>query len=204
MPPFSSRVYLLRHGELIEQGVLAGHTDFLLSELGRAQLHQACNELTNIELVQSSTLKRCSEFARSFSHAQQIPLFLTDQLREFNFGDWDGCKYDDLWQQTDSPGLGDFWQSPWQVTPPHGESMRDFYQRIATWWQTLLIDIESNHTQAQLVLTHAGVIKQLLGIICQLPKESNQQNIFSIGYGKLICIDIYIDDSDKAWPRIVF
>ena len=82
--------------------------------------------------------------------------------------------------------------------------MADFYQRVAIWWQTLLVDIAKTQTQAQLVITHAGVIKQLLAIICQLPKQSQQQNIFSIGYGKLICIDIFIDDTATAWPKIVF
>ena len=204
MTPFSSRVYLLRHGELAEQGVLAGHTDFALSNIGVEQLNIACAELVNIERIISSTLKRCSVFATELANCQQIPLILTDQIREYNFGDWDGCKYEFLWQQTHSPSIGDFWQNPWHVTPPGGECMAGFYDRVTNWWQTLLVDIAKTEIQTQLVITHAGVIKQLLAIICQLPKQSQQQNIFSIGYGKLICIDIFIDDTGIAWPKIVF
>lgn len=203
MTPFSSRVYLLRHGELAEQGVLAGHTDFELSENGIEQLNDACAKLTDIERIISSTLKRCCVFATEFAIRQQIPLELSDQIREFNFGDWDGCKYESLWQHTHSPSIGDFWQQPWQVTPPNGEHMADFYERVATWWQTLQADTVSNHTKTQLVITHAGVIKQLLSIICQLPKGS-QHDIFSIGYGKLICIDIFIDENGEVWPKITF
>ena len=203
MTPFSSRVYLLRHGELVEQNVLAGHTDFVLSSLGVEQLNDACAQLADIERIISSTLKRCSVFATEFANRQQIPVELTEQIREFNFGDWDGCKYESLWQHTHSPSIGDFWQQPWQVTPPNGEHMADFYERVATWWQALLIDIAKTEIQAQLVITHAGVIKQLLSIICQLPKDS-PHGIFSIGYGKLICIDIFIDENGDAWPQIIF
>ncbi|WP_404340915.1 histidine phosphatase family protein [Pseudoalteromonas mariniglutinosa] len=204
MTPFSSCVYLLRHGELAEQGVLAGHTDFALSKIGIEQLNRTSAELTGIERIISSTLKRCSVFATEFANRQQIPLILTDQIREFNFGEWDGRKYELLWQQTHSPSIGDFWQDPWHVTPPSGESMADFHERVATWWQTLLVDIAKTKTQAQLVITHAGVIKQLLAIICQLPKQSQQQDIFSIGYGKLVRIDIFIDENAVSWPKIVF
>ncbi|KPH64518.1 hypothetical protein AMS58_12170 [Pseudoalteromonas porphyrae] len=204
MTPFTSRIYLLRHGEIVEQDVLAGGTDLLLSDVGFSQLSQACKYLTDVELVQSSTLKRCSEFATQFSHNHQIPLLLTDDIREFNFGDWDGRKYDELWELTHSPSIGDFWQSPWLVTPPCGENMADFYQRVFLWWQRLLMNIVNNHTHKQLVITHAGVIKQLLGIICELPKESNQQNMFAVGYGKFVCVEIYIDNMGKAWPKIVF
>ncbi|BDF95216.1 MULTISPECIES: histidine phosphatase family protein [Pseudoalteromonas] len=204
MTPFSSRVYLLRHGELVEQGVLAGHTDFALSKNGVEQLNSAVAGITGIERIISSTLIRCSVFATELANRQQIPLVLTDQIREYNFGEWDGCKYEFLWQQTHSPSIGDFWQEPWHVTPPGGERMAEFYERIATWWHTLLIDIAKTNTQAQLVITHAGVIKQLLAIICQLPKQSQQQNIFSIGYGKHVCIEVFIDESGHAWPRIIF
>jgi len=42
MTAFSSRVYLLRHGELTTKDVLAGHTDFILSKKGFEQLNIAC------------------------------------------------------------------------------------------------------------------------------------------------------------------
>ena len=74
MTAFSSRVYLLRHGELTTKDVLAGHTDFILSKKGFEQLNIACGRLANIDLVTSSSLKRCSEFARQFCDFNKIPL----------------------------------------------------------------------------------------------------------------------------------
>ena len=204
MTAFSSRVYLLRHGELTTKDVLAGHTDFILSETGVGQLNIACGRLANIDLVTSSSLKRCSEFARQFCDFNKIPLNITDDIKEFNFGDWDGQSYDELWQHTKTPTIGDFWQSPWLVTPPNGESMAHFYQRITTWWQQLLVNTICQGTRSQLVITHAGVIKQLLAIICQVPKQLNYQNIFTVGYGKVICIDIFFDENGQAWPKIIF
>ena len=189
MTAFSSRVYLLRHGELTTKDVLAGHTDFILSKKGFEQLNIACGRLANIDLVTSSSLKRCSEFARQFCDFNKIPLNITDDIKEFNFGDWDGQSYDELWQHTNTPTIGDFWQSPWIVT---------------TWWQQLFANTICQGTRSQLVITHAGVIKQLLAIICQVPKQLNYQNIFTVGYGKVICIDIFFDENGQAWPKIIF
>ncbi len=90
------------------------------------------------------------------------------------------------------------------MTPPNGESMAHFYQRITTWWQQLLVNTICQGTRSQLVITHAGVIKQLLAIICQVPKQLNYQNIFTVGYGKVICIDIFFDENGQAWPKIIF
>ncbi|WP_350608358.1 histidine phosphatase family protein [Pseudoalteromonas sp. MER144-MNA-CIBAN-0113] len=204
MTPFYSQVYLLRHGELEEQNVLAGHTDFLLSEEGIQQLKIACEGLANVDQVCSSPLKRCSQFADSFSDANHLPLYLMEGIKEFNFGDWDGRKYDELWQLASAPTIGDFWQNPWFVSPPNGEDMADFYSRVHHWWQQTLIDITEKKIQSQLVVTHAGVIKQLLAIICQMPKQINYQNIFTVDYGKLVCIDIFVDEQGITWPKITF
>lgn len=81
MTAFSSRVYLLRHGELTTKDVLAGHTDFILSKKGFEQLNIACGRLANIDLVTSSSLKRCSEFARQFCDFNKIPLNITDDIK---------------------------------------------------------------------------------------------------------------------------
>ncbi len=205
MRAFSTKVYLLRHGELEQQNVLAGRTDFLLSDRGYLQLQNKVKFLTHINTVISSPLNRCKIFADEYASLQKIPLVIDEAIAEYNFGDWDGLTFDMLWRQSDSPTIGDFWQDPWQITPPDGESMHQFYSRVFTWWQQLIKTISKQKLGSCLVVTHGGVIKQLLAIICQFPQQSTTaHNVFSIPYAGLICIEIYIDEQGGAWPKIVF
>jgi len=205
MNAFTCRFYFLRHGELEQKNVLAGRSDFELSKKGVQQLHDAVAKLCDITTITSSPLKRCKLFAQQLANTRQLPLIIDSAIAEYDFGDWDGQSYEVLWQQGSSPTIGDFWQNPWQVTPPNGESMNNFYSRVETWWQQLLATINTEKTETHLIITHAGVIKQLLAIICQLPRESLiSQNVFSIPYAGLICVDVYIDEQGIAWPKIVF
>jgi len=205
MNAFTCRFYFLRHGELELQNVLAGRTDYLLSHKGFQQLHDAVAGLCDITTVTSSPLKRCKLFAQQLANTRQLPLNVDSAIAEYDFGDWDGQSYKTLWQQSSSPTIGDFWQNPWQVTPPNGESMSKFYSRVETWWQQFLAMISTQYTGPHLVITHAGVIKQLLAIVCQLPRESLiSQNVFSISYAGCVCVDVYIDEQGEAWPKIVF
>lgn len=196
-------IYLLRHGELIEKGILAGHSDIPLSEFGLQQLITKTNSLPAIDHIYCSPLKRCALFAEQFSKQHQIPLTQTSALKEMDFGEWDGVSFEHLWQSSGigHVTIGDFWQDPWLNTPPNGESMQDFALRIDQWWQAWLADKPKGNS---LVVTHAGVIKHLLARVMNLDITSNQQqNVFEITYASLIKINVFHDEQ-QAWPSVVF
>jgi len=205
MDAFTSRVYFLRHGEIARPGILSGQIDVGLSEQGLEQMRQASAELIHLNAIYSSPLKRCSVHADYLANQHSLHVHYYNALKEFNFGDWDGQDYQQLWQQTSKPHIGDFWQHPWQVKVPNGESMADFYARVEAWWHTFLQSLcESKHEQS-LVISHAGVIKQILAIVCQMPKQSaTHLNVFHLPYAGLITLDVYIDEQGQAWPKIVF
>ena len=205
MDAFTSRVYFLRHGEIATPGILSGQIDVDLSKHGLEQMRQASAELLNLNAIYSSPLKRCSVYADFLANQHTLNVQYFNALKEFNFGDWDGQDYQQLWLQTSKPHIGDFWQHPWQVKVPNGESMADFYARVEAWWQTFLNSLsETKHTQS-LVISHAGVIKQILAIVCQMPKQSaTHLNVFHLPYAGLVTLDVYIDEQGKTWPKIVF
>ena len=185
-------IYLLRHGEITDTDSLAGHTDFALSEVGRAELLQAALNY-QFDVCISSPLQRCASIAQEVSEQRKIKLEITDAIKEMHFGRWDGLSYQTLWSQQ-KPNIGDFWQSPFRVTPPQGESFSVFFNRVTQWWQQLLIDTKVEKT---LVITHAGVIKCILahtlaeaGNVEQIEKLATQ---ISIGYAKAIELSIYRD-----------
>ncbi len=207
-------IYLLRHGELVKSGILCGRTDIELSERGKQQLIDATSKLPIISHCFSSPLIRCQVFAQQFCQQQQIPLQVIEQLAEMNFGDWDGEDYQTLWQQNAKlagaiHSLGDFWQNPWQCSPPNGETMTDFAVRVDAIWQLLLkqgvsVSQDSEKPQNFLVISHGGVIRYILAKILNLPLPgTSHMTQIDVPYGALIHIKIFVDNNGKAWPKLM-
>ena len=197
-------LYLLRHGQLEKQQVLAGSTDFSLSDFGLEQLLEAKNKLPKIQHVYSSPLKRCLMFADSFAKEHSLALTPSNLVKEMDFGDWDGLAFKSLWQDTShhSVTIGDFWQDPWNNTPPHGETMELFTARVDQWWLQWLTQKPLGNS---LLVSHAGVIKHILARVVNLDiKQNHQLTVFDIPYAALIRVDVFFDENNQAFPKIVF
>jgi alpha-ribazole phosphatase len=197
-------LYLLRHGEIATPGILAGKTDVALSEKGQQQLWQATEQLPDIAHCISSPLQRCQKFAIEFSDKNNIPLQLSQNLQEMNFGDWDGKQYQHLWELTgkdEQTSIGDFWQNPWAFTPPNGEPMDDFVRRVDQWWQQWLSNSAEGNT---LVVAHGGVIKHLLARVLNMPMPgTTHMSHIDVPYAGLVKITVYTDEQGKNWPKII-
>lgn len=198
-------LYLLRHGEIATPGILAGRTDVALSEKGQQQLWQTTKQLPDIAHCLSSPLQRCQKFAAEFSNKNNIALQIIENLQEMNFGDWDGKQYQYLWDISKNeaqPSIGDFWQNPWQNTPPNGEAMDDFVRRVDLWWQYWLADSPLGNT---LVVAHGGVIKHLIARVLNMPIPGTaHMSHIDVSYAGLVKITVYTDEQGKSWPKIVW
>ena len=191
-------IYLMRHGSLEQKGLLAGHTDLVLSELGWQQM-AASTESLNISKCYSSPLQRCRQFAEQFCKQQELSLNIEPDLKEMNFGDWDGKTYDHLWQLPE-PNIGHFWQDPKKVTPPNGERFSEFNHRVRKWWLELIDHPESDSI---LVISHAGVIKQILALIINEDGEQSLHGKFNLKYGSVVHVQLSFDEFHKPWPVIM-
>ncbi|MCU4535645.1 histidine phosphatase family protein [Acinetobacter bereziniae] len=159
------RVDLLRHGETTLSHTLRGSTDDDLTELGWQQMQQSIfldqnSVQTQWDYVFSSPLKRCAQFAQSFSQQVRIPLMQDQRLQEIHFGDWEGISVQQIY--TDSPELlANFWQYPTRFTPPNAEKYLDFQSRINQALYSIQQHMLASNSQTALVVTHGGVIKLL-------------------------------------------
>ena len=220
-------IYLLRHGALVQSGILCGRTDIALSEKGEQQLVEATKSLPEISQCYSSPLIRCRKFAEKYAQQHGLSVQVLAELQEMNFGDWDGKSYQKLWQPELQPErqampqseqrrtqqtteklttLGDFWQNPWQCQPPNGETMIDFTQRVDHFWQNLLAELIAANQQQKniLVVSHGGVIRYILAKVLGLPLPGvNHMANLDVPYGGLIHLQVSIDDSGKAWPKLM-
>ena len=202
--PCECTLYLVRHGEIETTGILAGKTDIALSAVGREQLAKAINPLPNISRCVSSPLIRCHELAAQYCQQRNIELEVESNLQEMNFGDWDGKTYQALWDMDKNSGLssiGDFWQNPWQNSPPNGETMVNFVSRVDHWWHNYLAHDDLLDT---LVFTHGGVIKHLLARVLNLPIPGTvHMTSFDVPYASVIKISLYRDENRKVWSKLM-
>ena len=85
---------LVRHGETDwnAEGRLQGHTDRPLSDYGRRQAQRLAEELDGdeLEVIYSSDLARARETAAIVSKRLGLPVELDPDLREKDWGTWEG------------------------------------------------------------------------------------------------------------------
>ncbi len=105
----------------------------------------------------SSDLKRCVTTAkRLFPNARSI---LLKELREMDFGGWEGKTYEDL---KDDVHYRQWLINPFQYSPPNGESFPAFLNRVEAGWKKIVYQISTSNIQRCAVITHAGVIRSIL------------------------------------------
>ena len=94
-------------------------------------------------------------------------LDLEPDLRELNFGDWEGRTAADL-MIDQSEALGRFWSDPYGFTPPGAEPVADFEKRVLAAIERLTDRCAGERV---LLVTHAGVMRLLLAEARGLPRE---------------------------------
>ncbi len=150
MVGLTKEIWLLRHGatEWSEAGRYCGHSDPPLSARGRRQVLPRRAELARISFhhMWSSDLLRCLETARIVAGEPTAD----PRLREFDFGEIDGLRFDDLDEATQN-GLIAFDG----FVAPGGEDVGGFRDRIDEFVRELP---DGRH----LIVTHGGVIRLLL------------------------------------------
>lgn len=161
------RLDLLRHGQTELGGGLRGSLDDALTEQGWAQMQAAVAEAGPWDVVVSSPLQRCARFAEPLAQRLNVPFVLEADLRELHFGDWEGRSAAQL-METDADALGAFWADPYTFTPPQGEPVEAFAERVLA----ALGRLRARHAgHSVLLVTHGGVIRLLLARARGLPRE---------------------------------
>ena len=123
----------------------------------------------------TSDLKRAETTATILVEALQLPLEKESSLRETNNGDLAGMLTSDADQKF--PHLY-FRSLAMDEHYPNGESPREFYQRIKTWFQRFLQENDDSD-ETQIVVTHGGVINIIYHLVNQI-EWTNKSNLFHV------------------------
>jgi alpha-ribazole phosphatase len=182
-----ARLLLIRHAQPAEEarGICYGRFDIGLSARGqrRAQLIARTLERIPLAAVYSSPSTRALETATPLASAHKLTPIVEDALREIDFGELEGRRYDDI--QAAHPDLYRSWmQTPTQVQFPGGES----YARLQARAVEAMEAIRTRHRGSPAaIVSHGGALRAMLADCLRMPAET----IFRLdqSYGGVSVID---------------
>jgi len=155
---------LLRHGETTLSHTLRGHLDDALTEHGWLQMQstilQYLDAQVHWDVIISSPLQRCQNFAAVFAKQLELPLIFNAEIKEMYFGDWEGRSTQIIYEN-EPELLANFWQFPTQYHAPNGESLNQFQQRVLHGFNEIYVQMQQHNWNKALIVTHGGVIKLL-------------------------------------------
>lgn len=179
-----STIDLMRHGETTAGQCFLGSTDAQLSELGLQQMENA-GLVKDYDVVICSPLLRCYEFASQFAEKNQMPLLVENQLREIHFGQWEAKTSEQIWK-TDEKKLSAFWRDPVKNTPPGGESLLAFKERVLRGYYSIVDEWQGKKI---LLVCHGGVVKMILCDV--LGVEMKEMNKLAIDYASVSRVSMW-------------
>jgi alpha-ribazole phosphatase len=178
---------LLRHGETELGGGLRGSLDDALTAKGWEQMRTAVLEKGPWDRMVSSPLQRCARFAEELGARLNLPVSVEKDLQELHFGAWEGQNAAAL-METDAEALGLFWADPYSFTPPDGERVTDFSDRVLG----AIARLHQTYAgERVLLISHGGVMRLLLARARGLPRE--QLLNVEVGHGGLFSLRVEAD-----------
>jgi alpha-ribazole phosphatase len=165
-----SRLVLVRHAEPEEsaRGLCYGTLDVGLSDEGRDHAARLASGLAGIayDAVYASPRRRTLETAAPLAQARGLTTRVEDDLREIDFGAFEGRRYDEI--ATTHPEVYRQWMdAPTTVTFPGGESYEDLRARALR----ALARIGQAH-ECAVVVTHGGVVRAGLAEWLSMPSDA--------------------------------
>ena len=163
-------LFLIRHPRpLIESGVCYGQLDVEAEDPARLADQLAARLPARIPII-CSPLRRARVLAEALGKRLDAPVHDDPRLREIDFGNWEGQR----WEAIDR-ALLDAWAADiLYFTPPGGEAVATLQARAIDFASSLA-------TPDAIIVTHAGVLRALLGYWRQLPVEEWTQLPFAFG-----------------------
>lgn len=158
-PSQTTRFDILRHGEPDGEDCFRGSgVDHPLTTLGWEQMQTAIAQDTQWDLIVSSSLSRCLDFAKKLSSDLSLDLIIDDDLKEIGFGIWEGRSKEDV-QSSDGEAYKQFCLDPVNKRPVGAEPLEKFFNRV---WHKLEQLATEHKGKRILVVSHAGVIRVVI------------------------------------------
>jgi len=188
-PKKPTRLFLVRHGEVViqGQGKFLGFTDLDLSPRGKEQVAGVAEYLKDVSLDQAyaSDLKRAMDSVGIICQGRTIKPIPCPAFREMDMGEWDGKSWEEI-KKTKPEINPRFFNNLNKFHFPGGENWPHFRSRVLRGLKTLL---KEGPGKDILLVAHAGVNRIILAHSLGLPFK----NMFFMdqGYAGLNIIECY-------------
>ena len=162
------QIDLLRHGEPEGGSRYRGNRiDDPLTEKGWQQMWSGVGEKQTWDVIITSPLLRCFDFANKLAEQRNIPVVVDEQFKEIGFGVWEGKIKSELKIKREKE-FNAFYADPVFNTPEGAEPVGDFFIRVASAFN----NVRTQHTGKNiLIIAHAGVIRAIVTHVINAPVE---------------------------------
>jgi alpha-ribazole phosphatase len=166
------KLFLIRHGQTDGnvRGQYVGSLDIDMTEEGVAQAKSAKQYLSRVNFsnIYSSPLKRALNTARILAECTGHEVRIMNDLRELDFGKWEGLKFDEINAIYKEDYQG-WLEDPYNHPPTGGESFNDLIARADKEIKKIVQENPDGSSVA--VVSHGGVILSLIVNWLNIPSQ---------------------------------
>jgi broad specificity phosphatase PhoE len=163
----------IRHAETDMAGTFCGHSNPPVNARGQRQIQALLKTMEGrpFNAIYSSDLERARTTADALAQASRCPCVIASELREINFGQWEGLTWREIEER--DPAYAREWSEAYPNLPaPGGESIAVFQSRVIAEVEHLL-DIPSRGRVA--VVAHAGVMRVVMRTLCGVEEQESRE-----------------------------
>jgi broad specificity phosphatase PhoE len=172
---------LVRHGETVHNaaGIAQGWQDSALSERGAQQVLRLAERIARLQptTLFSSPLSRALATAQAIANATKLEIKTLDELREMNYGGWEGKSFLDV--RRDDTDIYHRWIDDPDCPCPGGESHNDLRARMENALRAIEASANGQPLRA-VVVSHGTAIRvaatALLGVPTMTSRYFAQDN----------------------------
>ncbi len=161
-------LFIVRHGETEwnKNRKYQGQEDVDLNKTGKIQAGLSAQALDDVDIdaVCSSDLSRALDTARQIADLHQLDVRQFSNLREIDFGNWEGKTYEKIIEQ-EKERFQEWLNNPGKTSPPAGENMDEFQQRVCKAFEKIL----NISGQKIAVVAHGGTIRVYIQHVLGIP-----------------------------------
>ncbi len=171
------QLYLIRHpAPRVATGICYGRTDLALAEAAALAAARILPQLPAQLPVFTSPLRRCRQLADELHPAVRSDA----RLQEMDFGAWEMRPWNDIQREA----LDGWAADPLGYTPPQGESVAALQTRVLDF----LAETHRAGIERAVLVTHAGVMKVILGQVQSLPPR--RWMALQFDYESVVCASL--------------
>jgi broad specificity phosphatase PhoE len=185
---YMTKFILVRHGQskANECGYLVGNTEAPLSALGEKQAKAVSEYILKsykVDVIYSSPLSRACDTVKGVADALNLPIITESELREFDFGEWEGLTLEQIKNDFDD-GYNRWASDPGVFVPNGGESMASLQARVV---EKLKEIGKREDGKTVLIGSHSSVIRALQCYVQGLPltKMKNTPRVVNASIAEL-------------------